>query len=831
MGLLRSETMKHGTFVLPPGRAREFMDLIGRKTDLQIVDMNATTMQREYSKYVQRIEECERILRFLQEEIDRIPEAEALTHTGQIEEFLEYDDVYTLDKVEESLTNLHSQFSKFRDNNLQMVKERNAVLEEKCVVEAATSSLQPAGDLYSERESLLGEDSEAGMGQYGIHFSTVAGVISQQSMETFSRTLFRATRGNAFIHNEVIEKPFIDEKSGKEIYKSVVVIHFQGDNNSFLKDRILKICDPFGFHAYKWPKTHEQALKRLYDLDNSLREKNRALAAYEEFVLNEIKVLLEVQRGGGNSLIEDWRLFCLKEKAIYGSLNMFEVSESTLRADAWFPEADEDYIRQLLYHHSDAQTASAFLLTDKHETKKMPPTYNRTTKFTEAFQGMIDTYGVPRYQEVNPALLTMVTFPFLFGVMYGDIGHGGCLCIASSWLLWNADKLKNSKNEVIQMLMGGRYIIFMMSWFAFYAGFLYNDFFSLGLNLFGSRYVHGGPGPRPGQTVAVPSTEIPFPYPFGFDPQWKGATNEIVFFNSFKMKFSVIIGLVQMGAGVFNKALNAIHFRSSLDFFFEFVPQIIFLFALVGYMDYLIVWKWVTGYSDAKAQTSIINLMIKMCMGGHVEDRLLLYPSQNQVQMILLAIMGVCIPLMLLPKPLVLISQHNAAVAKREALLEKIGEATTHRTSVTGRKHDDADLEGGSTVALSHRDESIALSEEEEEEFEPSEVVIHQMIETIEFCLGCISNTASYLRLWALSLAHQQLALVFFNNTILIALKMQSLVAMVITLFIVFGVFAATTFGVLLKANFSKPTDMPSLRLSSLMSYLDVPSSFAMLSF
>ena len=61
---------------------------------------------------------------------------------------------------------------------------------------------------------------------------------------------------------------------------------------------------------------------------------------------------------------------------------------------------------------------------------------------------MVDSYGTATYQEVNPALMALFTFPFLFGIMYGDVVHGALLALVGLFFCINEKKFKNNLNDV-----------------------------------------------------------------------------------------------------------------------------------------------------------------------------------------------------------------------------------------------------------------------------------------------------------------------------------------------------------------------------------------------
>jgi V-type H+-transporting ATPase subunit a len=72
-----------------------------------------------------------------------------------------------------------------------------------------------------------------------------------------------------------------------------------------------------------------------------------------------------------------------------------------------------------------------------------------------------------------------------------------------------------------------------------------------------------------------------------------------------------------MTLGVLLKGSNALYFRHWIDFLFEFVPQLLILLAMFGFMDYLIIQKWLTDWQGRETYApSVISTMIDMFLNG-----------------------------------------------------------------------------------------------------------------------------------------------------------------------------------------------------------------------
>ena len=212
-------------------------------------------------------------------------------------------------------------------------------------------------------------------------------------------------------------------------------------------------------------------------------------------------------------------------------------------------------------------------------SKLNPPTYFVTNEFTEVSQQIINTYGIPTYGEVNPAIIANVTFPFLFGVMFGDIGHGFILLLAGTYLCMFSESLSENPDNILMLKF--RYYLVLMGFFATYMGLIYNDFMSIPLSLFGKSCYSEVNGKNERSKDCV--------YPFGLDPIWMSSENDIIYYNSFKMKTSVVLGIAHMTIGIALKGVNALHFNNQWDLYHEVIPQALLLLGLFGFMDLLII--------------------------------------------------------------------------------------------------------------------------------------------------------------------------------------------------------------------------------------------------
>lgn len=137
-----------------------------------------------------------------------------------------------------------------------------------------------------------------------------------------------------------------------------------------------------------------------------------------------------------------------------------------------------------------------------------------------------------------------------------------------------------------------------MSVFSLYTGLLYNEFFSVPMTIFGgTRFVCPSDPNKDLDACPEASTtglQSTGPYPFGADPIWHGTRSELPFFNSMKMKMSILFGVTHMMLGLFVSAANFLYTKDFLSLYCEFIPQVLFLGSIFGYLSLLIIIKWAT---------------------------------------------------------------------------------------------------------------------------------------------------------------------------------------------------------------------------------------------
>ena len=107
----------------------------------------------------------------------------------------------------------------------------------------------------------------------------------------------------------------------------------------------------------------------------------------------------------------------------------------------WVPEDDSDALEQKLeaIHGVEISVSSG-----KDELVHSPPVRLKNIFLARPFQFFTEMYGVPKYRELDPTAFIAFTYVLLFGIMFGDVGHGLIVMIAGA-LMWFIRKMPIGK--------------------------------------------------------------------------------------------------------------------------------------------------------------------------------------------------------------------------------------------------------------------------------------------------------------------------------------------------------------------------------------------------
>uniref|UniRef100_A0A7E4W610 V-type proton ATPase subunit a n=1 Tax=Panagrellus redivivus TaxID=6233 RepID=A0A7E4W610_PANRE len=821
----RSEKIKLCQLIVHRDAAFRCVVEVGKKPYVQFNDLNEalSVSQRTHVAEIRRFTEIERSLRYLENEIVN---AGAKEHIAALEvKNTETAPQRQINDLETQVFELEKDIRQFLENEGKMQKNYNMAREFLHVLkkvdtffevhienEALTelydkSEINPVNELGTALTPLIGDETTPWF---------IAGTLEAVKRTAFERVLWRACRRTAFVRTAEINEVFDDPYTGKSTQKCVFIIFFKGQK---LQDIVNRVCDGFNARQYNCPKSSRERQMVIADVTIRLHDLKTVIDTSED-------QKMQLMKNAAYDLPE-WQRQIHIQKTVFHTLNKFRYDSSGNFgiAECWIPEIYLEEVREALQSGTAAAGTSIRPIINVMATDETPPTFNRTNKFTEVFQNIVDSYGVACYREMNPAPYTIISFPFLFAMMFGDVGHALIMLLAAIGFVAYEKKLiaKRINDEIFNAFFGGRYIILLMGIFSVYTGLIYNDAFSKSFNVFGSGWVNPYSiedlQKWENKTTILPQLDpkdafkhAEGPYPFGIDPIWNFSNNRLNFINSLKMKASVIVGIAQMTLGIIISFFNFKHQRSYADIFTTFIPQMIFMSTIFVYLCIQIFLKWIyfwvvpaevfgQTYPGPHCAPSLLIGLINMFMfkprndsfidsNGHEVRQCHLsqwYPNQSLIESVLVITAVTCIPIMLFGKPLC----HKIFASKKKRHTRRKAPPMKVRVQVESEEIELIPAEGtnGKVIEEPH-------IEETHDEHGGADLMVHQAIHTIEFVLGCISHTASYLRLWALSLAHAQLSEVMWHMVLAPGFTVDGPIGAVV-LFFLFFIFLVMTIAIL----------------------------------
>ncbi|CAK5105178.1 unnamed protein product [Meloidogyne enterolobii] len=497
--LYRSEEMRFCQMIVERDAAFACVAELGKKPYVQFKDLNAevNSFQRMFAKDIRRFDEMERKLRFLEAQIRK----DNNTILGSVEsrDPIEVMPHHEINQLEQTLVDLERDVIHMNNSDQQLKRNYLELKEWQHVLEKADQffegGISDAAVHEIEQQSAAAE-SEAGIALHSAEKEPtgyVVGVILTEKVNAFERILWRVCRRTAFVRHIEIEEHLEHPETGEPIKESVFIIFYNGER---LRSIIDKVCEGFKARQYnQCPRTSPDRKTALQQVQASLNDMQMVMSQTRE---HRMKVLNAVAANHRN-----WLKQVRVHKSIYSTLNNFTFDGigKFFVAECWVPLDDVQAVREALETGVSKHGSTVKPVLNVVHTSEMPPTYNRTNKFTAVFQGIVDSYGVASYLELNPAPYTIITFPFIFSCMFGDLGHGILMFLCGLYLVVRERNLeaRQIKDEIFNMFFGGRYIILLMGLFSMHAGLVYNDAFAKSFSIFGSAWKNPYPSEQIGK--------------------------------------------------------------------------------------------------------------------------------------------------------------------------------------------------------------------------------------------------------------------------------------------------------------------------------------------